>query len=493
MQLTTEQFNAVNAFQTGSPLRLIAYAGAGKTSTLRAMAGAVRRSGLYLAFNKAIATESAHKFQGTGVDCRTAHSIAHRWAAGRGYTSDKLTGRLDLRAVASLPVSSEFSGRERMGRRLALATVRKWMQSDAPFVSLEFVPPHVGAAEVKGAEAAYNEALKTGDMALIDGALKTLSDVRNAVFSIRMGAVHTAVNMWNQMVNPSSQVPLGHDGYLKLWALSHPQLLTDVVYVDEAQDLNPVLIGVLANQQRQIVSVGDPHQQIYAWRGAVDALRILPGQDMRLSQSFRFGGKIATTAARLLEAMGETVPLRGNGRPGFVGPEDGGEADAILCRTNAGVFSAAAERPGCSIAGGTAELRALVADIERLQAGREATGLELSSFGTWQEVCDAVDEDEGSSLAPIVRIVEREGVGYLRHALARAVDGGWPCIGTAHKTKGLEFDHVAIADDFRAEKPSLEERRLFYVALTRAKFEVNVSDDVLGEYLTTWEIESDEA
>ncbi|XFB08796.1 hypothetical protein AAGT13_21640, partial [Azotobacter salinestris] len=41
-----------------------------------------------------------------------------------------------------------------------------------------------------------------------------------------------------------------HDGYLKLWALSKPDLSTrfDIVLGDEAQDINPVIAGLLAQQ-----------------------------------------------------------------------------------------------------------------------------------------------------------------------------------------------------------------------------------------------------
>jgi hypothetical protein len=185
--------------------------------------------------------------------------------------------------------------------------------------------------------------------------------------------------------------------------------------------------------------------------------------------------------------MGETTPLRGNGKPGYVGFDDNGEPDAILCRTNAGVFSAVAARPGCSVAGGVAEMQSLIADIERLQTGREAIGVELAPFGSWQEVLDSIEQDEASSLAPVMRLVERQGVRYLRRVLDTVRDSGRPCVGTAHKTKWLEWPHVVLADDFRMTKPSLEERRLFYVALTRTQFEVTVDHNILAEYLAPFE------
>ena len=55
--------------------------------------------------------------------------------------------------------------------------------------------------------------------------------------------------IWNVMQHKAGSIPLGHDGYLKLWALSRPQARMDYLMVDEAQDMNPVLFGVLRRMQ----------------------------------------------------------------------------------------------------------------------------------------------------------------------------------------------------------------------------------------------------
>jgi ABC-type branched-subunit amino acid transport system ATPase component len=67
---------------------VIAYAGTGKTTTLQMISDAMpQRRGMYLAFNKAIASEAQQKFH-RNVDCRTFHSLAFR-SVPRGVT-DKL-------------------------------------------------------------------------------------------------------------------------------------------------------------------------------------------------------------------------------------------------------------------------------------------------------------------------------------------------------------------------------------------------------------------
>lgn len=79
--LTREQAAIVEAapkLRPGECLRVIAFAGAGKTSTLRAVARAMDgRRGLYVAFNKSIAQEARARFPDT-VRCQTMHSVAGR-------------------------------------------------------------------------------------------------------------------------------------------------------------------------------------------------------------------------------------------------------------------------------------------------------------------------------------------------------------------------------------------------------------------------------
>ena len=85
---TSEQSFAIAEAKKGQSFKVIAYAGTGKTTTLQLISDAMtERRGMYLAFNKAIATEAQNKFH-QNVDCRTFHSLAFR-SVSRGVT-DKL-------------------------------------------------------------------------------------------------------------------------------------------------------------------------------------------------------------------------------------------------------------------------------------------------------------------------------------------------------------------------------------------------------------------
>ena len=92
-----------------------------------------------------------------------------------------------------------------------------------------------------------------------------------------------------------------HDGYLKLWQLRNPSLQRvtnhDVLLLDEGQDMNPTMLNIFMNQSVTRVIVGDPNQQIYMFRGAVNALGLIsPTHTYFLTQSFRFGPEIGFVA-----------------------------------------------------------------------------------------------------------------------------------------------------------------------------------------------------
>ena len=59
---TREQLDAAELFVKGGSLRINAYAGTGKTSTLSLLAQSTHRQGQYIAFNRSIVTDAKGKF-----------------------------------------------------------------------------------------------------------------------------------------------------------------------------------------------------------------------------------------------------------------------------------------------------------------------------------------------------------------------------------------------------------------------------------------------
>ncbi len=74
---TQEQADAIDNFKTGQNLKINAFAGTGKTSTLQMLGECSSKRGLYLAFNRSIADDAQKRFP-SNITCQTTHSLAYR-------------------------------------------------------------------------------------------------------------------------------------------------------------------------------------------------------------------------------------------------------------------------------------------------------------------------------------------------------------------------------------------------------------------------------
>lgn len=488
---TDEQNNALKKFNRGKSLKVAAYAGAGKTSTLQLLAGSNKSASLYVAFNKSIADEAATKFE-RHVECKTLHALALRSVVGL-YGRDAIKPKLctnpgardvgDAFGLSSIYVLSK-TGEERtmsarMLARMILDTVGRFCQSDDNSVLSRHVPAFSFVPMYDG----YRDADSRASMPLDE--YNRWKDV--LYFGFRDLIASRANTLWARMCSPSDHMPLGHDGYLKVWALAGKALPHRVIYLDEAQDLTPVVLGMMRKQTRaQIVYVGDRWQQIYSWRGAIDAMtNSQVDEEARLTQSFRFGPRIAGFATRVLDLMGETVPVRGLDTINDEVVTDN-ERTRIIGRTNASVMEATIKglQDGKSVhvIGGVSQLVAMVEDARDLMAKLPATRSALAEFVTWDDLVLASDEGDAEA-HKIVDFVGKydpgEAIDLLRR-VSGSEGGADLTVTTAHKSKGREWETISLEDDFlpgqrnkgaqTTEKPvvAAEDVRLLYVAATRA-------------------------
>lgn len=301
------------------------------------------------------------------------------------------------------------------------------------------------------------------------------------------------------MIDASDQLPLGHDGYLKLWALSDPIIAANFILLDEAQNTNPVVLDVLRKQSAQIVYVGDKYQQIYEWRGAVNAMeKINTDATTLLTKSFMFGEAIADAASRVLAFPGEKVPIVGNSTiDSRIGPTN---PRTILARTNATTITALIEALDIGLqphlVGGDGELKEMLRGVQDLKRGKPSIVQDFFGFQNWKQVVEFAKSGEGEHLLTFVNLVESRGEKQLMWALDRTVDEQ-DCdiiISTAHKAKGREWSKVRLTDDFLKSQPRRRgesdkqaktnghdpaELRLFYVAMTRAREEIEIASTVM--------------
>ena len=96
----------------------------------------------------------------------------------------------------------------------------------------------------------------------------------------RAGLVTDAAAIWRKIQEGrTSSAKYDQDSAMKKFQLARPCLTDwfqyDVLLLDEAQDMNPAMLDVCLHQDRPKVVVGDPNQQIYSFRGAVNALALV--------------------------------------------------------------------------------------------------------------------------------------------------------------------------------------------------------------------------
>jgi hypothetical protein len=464
---TAEQAAIITAFGTGRNLVIEAGAGTGKTSTLKMLAAdAPRRRGLYVAYNRAIADDAKKDFPAS-VKCSTAHALAFG-AVGRAYAHRLKGPRVPARETARILGINEPL---RLGERiLAPAQVARLVMEGADRFCRS-ADPEPGP---------YCVPKKPG--------LDSPEDMRD----LRQILPPLVRKAWADLCGKEGRLRFSHDVYLKIYQLSGPQLTADYILFDEAQDANAVTLSIVtAQEDAQLVAVGDRSQSIYSWRGAVDAMDSFPdAQRLALSQSFRFGSAVAREANKWLAILGAQLRLTGYGRISSMLAELQ-NPDAILCRTNAqAVSQAMAAVSGgkqAAIVGGGNEIRRLAEAAITLKAGAGTDHPELMAFRTWGEVQDHAENDPGGSdLKVLVNLIDKHGP----DAIIAVVDGladerrAEVVISTAHKAKGREWNSVKIAPDFREPKkqedgtPGViqrEEAMLSYVAVTRARLTLDRS------------------
>jgi superfamily I DNA/RNA helicase len=461
MELTEEQTCIVRS--RARRLAVQAGAGAAKTSTLCAYADARRGARvLYLAFNKAIQLEAAARMP-PNVTCRTTHSIA--WRKAKELFGERAAERVGNTYPSTVAKAFGCGPLVAAG---ALQAIQRWCGSLEPQIAVEHVPADIAA--------------RLADPSAL---------------------VRVARGVWQRMTDARERdIKLPHDGYLKLFQMERPSLRGwDVIAVDEAQDLNPCTFDIVRGQAVPIVMVGDSAQAIYSFRGATNALVLFDAQErLPLTRSFRFGRGIASLANALLSAFKREFdrPLLGAGEPQETRMSvDTRNAFAVIARTNAAVFEEAVaflslNRRYHFVGGAEGYKLEKILDAYCLSVGDRGLVRDayLRSFASFDDLCELAEESEDPELKHLVRVVQDYGhrvPGLIdeiktRHVNVRKED--WRqfdgiFFSTAHKSKGLEFEQVWLADDFmrffedgrelHVDEVEQEEVNILYVALTRAR------------------------
>lgn len=287
---TSEQQSILDAVPSGGKLKIKAYAGAGKTSTLRLIADRLsHQRGKYLAFNREIAEHARRSFP-AHVASGTIHSLAYR------SVPPELAARVGDQAEPPHDLAARFG---LSALEVPLATGK----------AVELTPFEIGRMIVDG----LGRFCRSADVvpAAVHIPVDEKIDSRAADW-LRDGLFPYVSRLWDESRHARGRSAIIPDVYLKVWAQSGPRIESDFILFDEAQDSDGVMLWLLNQQTHaQTIFVGDPYQQIYEWRGAVNAMAQISAPEYALTESFRFGPAIATLASRLLALLGENIRFAG--------------------------------------------------------------------------------------------------------------------------------------------------------------------------------------
>ncbi len=246
------------------------------------------------------------------------------------------------------------------------------------------------------------------------------------------------------------------------------------VLVDETQDLNPAQFRFLRSllpERPDLFVVGDPSQSIYGWNGAEPGLLAeLPAlfadaRVIRLDENHRSAPAIVTLASAALGAGTAAEATRPAGALPTLASHEDDAAEAHWVARQIWL----ARRPGrrwshLAVLARTNAQLALVADALEAQripftyAGRDLGPASDLGEPTGDGLLEERDDDP-TDRAP--------ADGVVLSTVHRAKGLQWPCVFVIGLSEGLMPLHSA-----RTESALAEERRLLYVAMTRAQDEL---------------------
>ena len=440
-----------------------AVAGSGKTTTIVEALSHIPKgqSTLFVAFNKSIAEELAKRAPRT-VEVSTLHSYglkAVTRALGRL--------RIDARRVDDMVQaihgndSKTFDLRRDLAKTVSLA--KGALANDE--TEIDALIDAFGIESARGTGAARTK--------FIQDVLDILSQCKD----VQDGRIDFDDMIWLPIV------------------LNLKQNQFDRVFVDETQDLNPAQIEMTMRAVKtngRICAVGDPRQAIYRFRGADSAavdnvVNRLEATILPLSVCYRCCKAVIREAQEVVSEI-EWAP---DAEEGLVSDatvqemksaEGAQPGDFILSRTNAPLISLCMYflregRPatiqgrdiGASLAAFVKKSKA--PSVERLcdyvEAWRDTECKRLAAKNRdTQSVEDRAEcilaLSEGA--ASVTDVVDR-----IESLFADKDDTKRIVLSSTHKAKGMERDKVWMLASTYRRRPDVEEKNLYYVAVTRAR------------------------
>jgi DNA helicase-2/ATP-dependent DNA helicase PcrA len=452
-------------------LLIDAKAGTGKTTTIcEAMDHAGGRS-VFLAFNKTIAQELGNRigkeraktFNGLG------HGLWMRYRPGSQLDARK------TRRIAEGILGKDSAILKDYG--FAIQRTVGLMKNNAFGIQSNY-----SVDEVK-------ELIDSYDLSVPEDMLAEVATAATRVF-YSSNADEATFDFDDQLFGP----------ILHRWSFPH----WDNVWVDECQDLSAIqhlMLEALSASRARIGAVGDRHQAIYGFRGALsDSMDLLKRRFNMLELPLNISYRCPQAVIREAQKFCPDIQARPGAPEGLVrwvqdmdgydegcDPEFFASDQLILCRNNAPLFKAIlrAVRAGKPVRVLSNFLESLAGFIRSFKV--QTTVQLQGKLDEWRrKEIEAAQkkgflgkiagiEDKHATLTLFCRQCRNvEEIVKLLEKLAASTVG--PIFSTIHKAKGLEADSVYIlrpdlmpAKYARTAESKQQEANLQYVAITRAK------------------------
>lgn len=427
---TEEQRNIIRKFGQGNNLLIRAFAGTGKTTTLKMLTQdyPTNKTFLYLVFNRSAMNNAQNNFP-DNTEVRTVHSFA----------LNHMRENIDLNTM-------KIRNNEYKAREIAqILTIDDFYAKAVRIIFNEFC---------------YSDKMKIEDLDLEDH--KELYPL----IKLRGISIQKALDYMTDFYNLMEQqrIQITHNFYLKQFqrlGIAKNIDEYDAVLLDEAQDSNLVTYDIFNKiKANQKVVIGDSHQKIYGFRNGLDIINnFLQNEftEMPLTISFRFNGEIATIANNLLSNLkSENIRIQG------VAPDRNILTKAFITRTNAKIVEIIAgmiNNNDWKTVRKPDDLFALPMSITKffINSGinyRIPEDLSfLRIFNSLQELTEYANDVNDIEMMSAIRIAERKAA-VINECFFRArqqynnLNNASVYLTTAHTSKGLEWDEVYLTDDY---------------------------------------------
>lgn len=491
MILTKEQEEIINSDKLS--FKINAVAGSGKTTTL--LEYAKKNSHLkilYLAYNKSLQTSLLDKLKEynlPSMHISTIHSLAYNKIEAYNYT---LAHDLKNQIIENVITKHELTVNQKayypIPEYVALIKdlVNFYCNSSLIALDSKLIESYKKQSEL-GAK--ILELINKNEQRVIEHLKTILSAMKNKV------------------------IDATHDFYLKMFYLNKKvsaNLPYDLILVDEAQDISDVMIGIVENQSCRRIYVGDSFQQIYTFRFATNALNKIDLPSYDLTQSFRFGDNYAKVLQNNLNSLYEinsSKPLEISGleKTTLIGKNhiDFNKQFCVIARSTFGLIQQLVyfihDKKKVYFEGGYNSysfMNQTVYSIFYLKQKKndKITIDEIKDFDTINELEQFAKDTKNQDYLNIIKFINTYGDNIfeinkkIKEFLVTDKKDADIIFTTTHKSKGLEYDQVIMADDFISKKEITntknklsylrvnEELNIYYVAATRAKNVIQLAD-----------------